>query len=85
MRARALVHELRNGQKIYSRLYGNQDDQLILKAKLEETGYISGNQAARGVKVVGHVAKSYKPYCDAPIGYSEVRLESGKKAWVFHT
>ncbi len=69
MRARALVHELRNGAKVYDRLYGNPGDTDHLKGKLRAAGYISVEEARKqyghGIKVVGHAPSgTRRPHFD---------------------
>lgn len=67
MRARALVHELRNGVKVYDRIYGNPGDIDVLKNKLILNGYITVEEAREkysGTKVVGHAPARWVCYLD---------------------
>jgi len=85
MRARCLVHQLRDGTLVYDRLYGNPDDTPVLARKLEEAGYIPIRKAPSGVYVVGNVpANLPMPYCDN-LKKETVRLKNGKEAVRFHT
>lgn len=62
MRARALVHELRNGRKVYDRVYGNPADTKILVEQLRAAGYVSTAEA-HGT-VVGHAPARWRAYFD---------------------
>jgi len=85
MRARCLVHQLRDGTLVYDRLYGNLDDALFLARKLEQAGYIPIWEAKKGEYVVGNVPASFPmPYCDN-LKKEKVQLTNGKKAIRFHT
>lgn len=68
MRARALVHTLRDGVMVYDRLYGNPGDKEILEARLIESGCISVAEARKshaGQAVVGHSPAASRPYMDS--------------------
>lgn len=86
MRARALVHQLRDGRKVYDRIYGNPEDQNILRGKLKEAGFLDiHNPTVRGQTVVGNVKMGNKPYCDN-LHNSKVALKGSRKtAWIFKT
>jgi hypothetical protein len=92
MKARALVHRLRNGQQVYDRIYGESvEAQTILKEQLLANNIIPISQAEKGIKVSGNVPQSkvYKtPYLDN-LGYSSgvasVGKFQGQKVWTFHT
>lgn len=67
MRARALVHTLRNGIMVYDRLYGSPEDTIFLRDKLEKQGIIfiaEAKKKYRGIKVVGHAPAKFKKYFD---------------------
>lgn len=66
MRARTLVHELRDGRKVYDRVYGNPGDTRILETELQRNGYVSVAATSRNsTRVVGHAPVRYKPYLDS--------------------
>lgn len=69
MGARCWVHELRNGVKVYDRMFGNFQDIDILERELITAGYISifnARQKFSGEKVIGNVPKAIaKPYLDS--------------------
>ena len=54
MKARCLVHILKNGAKIYDRFYGNPEDIPILKRALEAAGYEPAAQHSRQ-RVLGRI------------------------------
>lgn len=65
MVARALLHTLRNGVRVYDRIYGNEKDEL--EADLKSAGVISMAEAQlkyKSVKVVGHAPSSWRAYFD---------------------
>lgn len=68
MRARTLVHQLRNGALVYDRIYGNPNDTDILREKLRGIGYISIGEARckfePGIAVVGHAPARWLAYFD---------------------
>jgi hypothetical protein len=67
MRARALVHTLRNGVRVYDRIYGNPGDVEVLKERLQAAGYVFAADARkkhRGEKVVGHCPARWRPWLD---------------------
>jgi len=67
MRARTLVHELRNGTKCYDRIYGNPGDIEELKQALEKDGIVSianARQEYGSVTVIGHAPSRFRPYLD---------------------
>lgn len=86
MRARCLVHKLRDGQLVYDRLYGNPDDTPVLAKKLEEAGFRPIREVAgKGIHVEGNVPASMKmPYLDN-LKKANIQLKSGRKAVRFHT
>jgi RNA-directed DNA polymerase len=67
MRARALVHKLRNGVECYDRVYGNPGEIGTLQTTLKSAGIIPITDARNdyyGEKVVGYAPKRYTPYFD---------------------
>jgi hypothetical protein len=71
MRARALLHELRNGVLCYDRIYGNPGDTDLFREALEKEGIIPVSLAERRYsreKVKGHAPQKYKPYFDSLTG-----------------
>lgn len=92
MKARTLVHRLRNGVEYYDRVYGESDEsKKKLIDKLEQNGIISISKAPKDVKVEGNVPQSkvYKtPYLDS-LGYKTGIASFGKfqgqKVYTFHT
>lgn len=65
LRSRCLVHTLRNGTRVYDRLYGNPDDCTELRQNLERVGIKPVSQfKGLGLKVVGNVKLSYRAWCD---------------------
>ncbi len=78
MRARCLVHQMRDGARYYDRLYGNPNDTPILVKKLETIG-IRPIQEAEGKEVVGYIpATMLKPYLDN-LKSKIVQMKSGKE------
>lgn len=76
MRARCLLHSLRDGKTVYDRMYGDQDSIRLLAEWLESKGYMSvaayrDSRMKNGCKksavaVVGYVpAGGRKPYLDS--------------------
>ncbi len=55
MRARALVHILRDGTRVYDRLYGASGDTGHLRERLEVAGFVQVAKAGSGARVMGHV------------------------------
>jgi hypothetical protein len=86
MRARCLVHKLRDGRLVYDRLYGNPDDTPVLAKKLEEVGIRSIREVAgKSICVVGSVPASMAmPYLDN-LRKERIRTKSGKTAIRFFT
>lgn len=92
MKARALVHKLRNGQDVYDRVYGESDEaRKQLTTELFNVGIIPISNAEKNVKVEGNVPQSriYKtPYLDN-LGYksgvSLIGKFTGQKVYTFHT
>lgn len=86
MRARCLVHKLRDGQLVYDRLYGNPDDTPVLAKKLDEAGFKPVREVTgKGIYVEGHVSASMAmPYLDN-LKKANIQLKSGRKAVRFHT
>lgn len=88
MRARSLVHELRDGTRIYDRIYGNPGDIEHLKAALESAGCLSVGEVKKtksGTSVVGHVSAKYPAYLDnlkAITTTAKTGLWAGKKVKV---
>ena len=64
MRARALIHTMRDGKVYYDRIYGNPQDIQILKNKLEAVGYQTIHSCQSGSKVVGHAPATWRAYFD---------------------
>lgn len=67
MRARSLVHTLRNGTKIFDRIYGNPQDQMELEKKLRSKGIISIQEARAKFpeeKIIGNIPARLSGYCD---------------------
>lgn len=80
MRARCLVHELRNGVKVFDRIYPGNEDSNFLKERLLANGYISIYDAQKlypREKVVGHVPSKRKPYMDN-LRSSEAKASEGQ-------
>jgi len=78
MIARCLVFQLRDGQKVYSRLYGHETDKLV--NALEDAGYSSCKQV-HGL-VEGNVPGTYPlPYFDNGRAEKITAKGSGKKIW----
>lgn len=92
MKARTLIHKLRNGQEVYDRVYGESDDARIkLTTELFNIGIIPISNAEKNVKVEGNVPQSriYKtPYLDN-LGYksgvASIGKFTGQKVYTFHT
>lgn len=84
MKARALVHSLRDGRKIYDRLYGSPSDCDTLRSSLEAAGYIPV-KAAGSCKVVGHVVARYKPYLDSLRSFKNKASEGQWKGKTVYT
>jgi hypothetical protein len=85
MRARALVHSLRNGVKVYDKFYGCPDAVEILKRELVSAGYIPVSKGPRGIAVVGHVCNKIRPYFDNLRSHTATAKEGiwkGKKVTV---
>lgn len=88
MRARCLVHRLRNGDTIFDRIYGNPGDIEILKTKLESVGYISVRNYTKSEKVIGHAPATWRAYFDNLKTSTSVSSEGrwkGKKVRIVHT
>lgn len=67
MRARALIHQLRNGVLVYDRIYGNPADIGVLREQLEGFGVISTVKAREkhgGESIVGHAPANWRAYFD---------------------
>lgn len=80
MRARCLVHQLRNGVKVFDRIYPGNEDSNFLKERLISSGYISIYDAQRlypKEKVVGHAPSKQKPYMDN-LKSSEAKASEGQ-------
>ncbi len=84
MRARCLVHALRNGVLVYDRLYGDPSSAETLRAWLVTLGAMSVNEARENggeVRVVGNVPRGRaKPYMDSL--RAAPKLSGGRKVWV---
>ena len=86
MRARTLVHELRDEAHtlVHDRVYGDAQSAQELQVALAAVGVISVGDARSkfaGVKVVGNVSKRYTPYLDNLL--KREAQEKGKKVWIF--
>lgn len=88
MKARTLVHTLRNGVKVFDRIYGNSSDIATLSEKLLKYGIISmvdAKKLHKGERVVGHVPHVSKPYFDS-LNAIKMKASSGpykgKNVWV---
>jgi hypothetical protein len=67
MRARCLVHTLRNGARVYDRRYGDPQSIAALTATLEAAGYVSmetARKTQKGQKVEGHAPAKWKAWFD---------------------
>lgn len=67
MKARALVHKLRNGVLVYDRIYGGDTDRAILRERLESQAIIPMVEAKKkykGQRVEGHAPFGWKAYFD---------------------
>lgn len=91
MKARVLVHTLRNGINIYDKIYGNPNEISILQTKLEKAGIISvevAKEMYKGQKVVGHVpAETRTPYLDnlsLSSAIAKTGKWAGKKVYTFN-
>lgn len=85
MRARSLVHTLRNGIQVFDRIYGNTQDQKELEQKLRSKGIISIHEAKSKFpeeKVVGNIPAKLSGYCDNL--KCKILTHKGKKVKVFH-
>jgi hypothetical protein len=83
MVARTLLHELRNGQLVFDRFYG--DKFVVLEARLRAIGAISVSEARKtlkGEKVVGHVpvrlAQAYFDNLHSCVAKAKVGDNAGK-------
>lgn len=88
MKARALVHELRNGQKVFDRLYGSESDKKELMNKLTSLGYEDIKTVPRNLDVVGHSPASYSCYFDnlkSRLSTASQGPWKGRKVRVLHT
>lgn len=65
MRARALLHDLRDGTQVYDKIYGNPGDTQKLEKLLRNRGIRpTRERQGEGTKVLGHVYGTRKPYLD---------------------
>lgn len=82
IRARCLVHELRDGRQCYDRIYGESKEAMQQLAEaLRDAGYAPARECAGGT-VVGHVPVSYVPvlpYLDTTVA-RRARARSGRHA-----
>lgn len=92
MKARTLIHRLRNGVEYYDRVYGESDEsRKLLIQTLEENNIHSISKAPKDMKVEGNVPQSkvYKtPYLDSlgyKTGVASVGKFQGQKVYTFHT
>ena len=84
MRARALIHTLRDGKRYYDRFYGNQEDIKLLKSSLEARDIKSIKTAPYGTKLVGNLPKrlfTKKPYLDSLLWGSGQLPDTREKVW----
>lgn len=68
MRARALVHTLRNEARVIDRIYGDPESAGRLEARLKLAGYISMEEARKQYpkeKVVGHAPSTWSAWFDS--------------------
>lgn len=83
MAARVLVHQLRDGRRIYDRPYGGDEAIEELVAHLRAAGFVSVAEAAEvggsDGRVVGNVPLTTRPWADS-LSLSRVRLRSGGSA-----
>lgn len=90
MKARCLVHELRNGVKVFDRCYGDYASAEILHKELLAAGYKGISDARRtysGENVVGHCPRIYAPYLDnlkAKLVTASACQWKGKKVRIVH-
>jgi len=91
MVSRCLVHELRNGTKVYDRVYGfNEENKLNLTQKLRDAGYMSAKEAKTTTgdkKVVGHAPATWKVWFDSLVSHTSIANSGvwiGKKVRVVH-
>lgn len=88
MRARALVHTMRDGTIWGDRIYGNDGDKEILEKALAGRGIVHVSRAPRGLKVEGHVDARKKPYFDnlkSSVSTATNGQWKGRKVIVVHT
>jgi hypothetical protein len=84
MRARCLVHALRDGTLVYDRLYGNPQDVDLLRRRLEEAGFVHVSRAPAGELVVGNIPASLPVYADSLRTERVTLRPSGRKARRFY-
>ncbi len=65
MRARCLLHLLRDGTRVYDKMYGNPEDIPLLVKKIEAAGYLPITDVAPGLYVEGSIpARLPVPFLD---------------------
>lgn len=82
MKARCLVHTLRNGVKCYDKLYGDNISAMHLRNQLESAGYIGVYKARelyKNEKVEGHAPAGWRAYFDS-LGNSTSKAVKGQWA-----
>lgn len=86
MKARALIHTMRDGKVYYDRVYGNTQDVDILKQKLEMVG-VKSIHTCKDSKVVGHAPANWRAYFDnlnSSVSTASEGRWKGKKVRVVH-
>jgi RNA-directed DNA polymerase len=88
MRARCLVHQMRDGSRYYDRMYGNPNDTPILAERLKAAGIMPLNRIKgkeeRERTVEGYLFGGYiLPYRDT-LRSKKVKLKSGKTGYKFY-
>lgn len=83
MAARALVHQLRDGRKVFDRFYGGSEAMADLERQLRAAGWVSIAEARRlggkDGRVVGNVPVTTRPWADN-LTAAKVKLKGGKSA-----
>ncbi|MHB1762668.1 MAG: reverse transcriptase family protein [Acidimicrobiales bacterium] len=83
MAARALVHQLRDGRRVFDRLYGGTEAMADLQRQLRAAGWISIADARTlggpDGRVIGNVPTTARPWSDN-LRVKSVKLRSGRRA-----
>jgi RNA-directed DNA polymerase len=77
MRARCLVHTMRDGSQWYDRCYGESAAIEELKGLLESKGIFHVLKATKGLEVVGHAPAKWKAWFDS-LKSRQVKAKSGR-------